>query len=500
MAGGLAADESAGEFTPTACLRQVSVDPDRRSVYPLIPNQTVAIGRDPVCQMVVDAIQYTTVSRRHAEIRPVTTLDTAMGAKWWLCDLNSSNGTFINGKKLVGCQVLQLGDRIVLGQQGPEYLFELLSGGWTDAGAHLADRSMNPASLSEVPNVSMGVPQTIDPRSLDPRTSDLRTSDSLTSDSQAMLRQDDHRVTMTQLFPIFSTGLEITRKAYILPALVTITAVVSLFLVVGQPVWFNGILAGYLGLAAYYRVYQLCGKPKVWWVLLATGLATVLLLRSPVFLLFIKVFRQVLPGAIPKPNESINVINMFFGAGLMEELLKALPLFGICLIGWGRSPRWRDRYGIREPLDGILLGAASAMGFTLLETLGQYVPEMIQNTTLQAGIGLADGSQTQGLQLLIARLLGSVAGHMAYSGYFGYAIGLCVLKPDRIWLTLLSGYLTAAVLHTLWNSVGGLPIVGPFALAAIGLLSYALLAAAILKARTLSPTRDRNFATRLGNS
>ena len=117
---------------------------------------------------------------------------------------------------------------------------------------------------------------------------------------------------------------------------------------------------------------------------------------------------------------------------------------------------------------------------------------------LQAGIGVPE-AQTQGLQLLIARLLGSIAGHMAYSGYFGYAIGLCVLKPDRIWLTLLSGYLTAATLHTLWNSVGGLPIVGPSALAATGLLSYALLAAAILKARTLSPNRDRNFATRLGN-
>lgn len=468
------------EFTPIASLRQVSEEADRRSVYPLIPYQTVSIGRDPLCEMSIDAIRYTTVSRRHAEIRPVTTVDGAMGARWWLCDLNSSNGTFINEQKLVGCQVLQPGDRIVLGQQGPEYVFELLQGDGVTSGVSNERVSNNSAhSATEgsrlVPNMR-SLRQTAEPK----RTLEM-----------------DDRVTMTQLFPIFSTGLDITRKAYILPALVTITAVVAMFLVVGQPIWFNGILAGYLGLAAYYLVYQLCGKSKVWWVLLATGLMTVFLLRSPVFLLFVKVFREVLPGAMPKANEPINVMNMFFGAGLMEELIKALPLFFICLLGLGRSTQWRDRYGIREPLDGILFGTASAMGFTLLETMGQYVPE-IQNMALQAGIGVPD-AQTQGLQLLIARLLGSIAGHMAYSGYFGYAIGLCVLKPDRIWLTLLSGYLTAATLHTLWNSVGGLPIVGPFALASIGLLSYALLAAAILKARTLSPNRDRNFATRLGN-
>ena len=477
------------EFTPIASLRQVSKDVDRRSVYPLIPYQTVSIGRDPLCELSIDAIQYTTVSRRHAEIRPVTTVDADTGARWWLCDLNSSNGTFINEQKLVGCQVLQPGDRIVLGQQGPEYVFELLQTdvqtvkrGTQESGLLGVSQDSADVETGSATEGSRWVPDT---RSLRPTAQPKRSIES------------DDRVTMTQLFPIFSTGLDITRKAYILPALVTITAVVAMFLVVGQPIWFNGILAGYLGLAAYYRVYQLCGKSKVWWVLLATGLMTVFLLRSPVFLLFVKVFREVLPGAMPKANESINVMNMFFGAGLMEELIKALPLFFICLLGVGRSDRWRDRYGIREPLDGILFGTASAMGFTLLETMGQYVPE-IQNMALQAGIGVPD-AQTQGLQLLIARLLGSIAGHMAYSGYFGYAIGLCVLKPDRIWLTLLSGYLTAATLHTLWNSVGGLPIVGPFALAATGLLSYALLAAAILKARTLSPNRDRNFATRLGN-
>jgi RsiW-degrading membrane proteinase PrsW (M82 family) len=95
--------------------------------------------------------------------------------------------------------------------------------------------------------------------------------------------------------------------------------------------------------------------------------------------------------------------------------------------------------------------------------------------------------------LLIPRILGSVAGHMAYSGYFGYFIGLSVLKPRSFWQILGVGYLSAAGLHALWNATGFL---SSLVLAVVGVLSYAFLAAAILKARALSPTREHNFATR----
>ena len=99
----------------------------------------------------------------------------------------------------------------------------------------------------------------------------------------------------------------------------------------------------------------------------------------------------------------------------MEELLKALPVLGAMLLGNLLKNPWRDRVGVWEPLDGILLGSASAVGFTLLETLGQHVPNIIQNVTLQAG---SDAGQLVGLQLLIPRILGLAAGHMAYSGYW----------------------------------------------------------------------------------
>ena len=454
-----------------ASLRQIEPeDHPTAFVYALVSGFSAAMGRDLDCQISVDPLVYGAVSRRHAEIRPVTTL--GMESRWWVCDLNSSNGTFVNGQRLVGCQILQDGDQIVLGQNGPEYRFDQVS-----------QESPFPGNKGLTPiagNSSFKRP--VSSQSCKENYADVIKSS-----------EDPDRVTLTQLLPIFSTGLDIRRKAYILPALVTIVTVVSLFFTVGNQRSFNGVLAAYLGLAAYYGVYQLCGKPKPWWVVLLVGLSTVGLILSPIFLVFVKVFRSVLPGQI-SPHD-VNLINMFFGAGLMEELLKALPLLVLALIGLSRSTRWRDRYGIREPLDGILFGTASAMGFTLLETMGQYVPAIIQNTTLQVG---ADASEAQGLQILIARLLGSIAGHMAYSGYFGYAIGLAVLKPRGAALTLLVGYLTAAVLHTMWNSVGGIPLIGPFALATIGLLSYALLGAAILKARSLSPSREKNFATRLG--
>ncbi len=453
-----------------ASLRQIEKDDGQStpSIYTLVQSQSFTIGRDLDCQISVDPLVYTAVSRRHAEIRPVTTTSGNLEANslWWVCDLNSSNGTFVNGQRLVGCQVLQDGDRIVLGQQGPAFSFEQIQ---------QEIFTPNPRDIPDAPpplEVASRFKSAID---------DVVTS------------AETDRVTLTQLLPIFSTGLEIRRKAYILPALVTIVAVVSLFVVVGNPPWFNGILATYLGLAAYYRVYQLCGKKKAWWILVLMGGATIALIQSPIFVLFTTMFRQILPGQVSS-TAPMSLLNMFFGAGLMEELLKALPLLVLAFIGLGRSDRWRDRYGIREPLDGILLGTASAMGFTLLETVGQYVPGIV----LSASALGADASQAQGLQILIARLLGSVAGHMAYSGYFGYAIGLAVLKPRGAGLTILVGWLTAAVLHTMWNSVGGLPLVGPFALATIGLLSYALLGAAILKARSLSPSREKNFATRLG--
>ena len=444
-----------GEISPIACLRQLSIGNAadlKLQIHSLSIEDITAIGRDPRCQIVVDPALFASVSRRHAEVRPADRAEEERPT-WWLCDLNSSNGTYLNGQRLRGCQLLRSGDRVTLGNDGPEYIFE-----------YLEDFNRQVSAVTER-SAMVPIPNIADP------------------------------VTLTQLFPIVSTGRDLTRKAFLVPSVITIAFVVSLFVAVGQPLLFNRLLAGYIALVGFYFVYQLCGKRKPWWVMVLAAMGTYFLLRSPALPLFVELFRNILPGQVPTPGASIHpvtlLVRMFFGAGLMEELLKALPLAVLFLTGRFLPAPWSDRIGIWEPLDGILLGAASAVGFTLVETLGQYVPDMIQTTALQIGTGW---DQLRGLQVLIPRLLGAISGHMAYSGYFGYFIGLAVLKPRQNWLILLIGYLTASGLHALWNVMGS---VSEILLALVGMLSYAFLAAAILKARSLSPTRSQNFATRL---
>ena len=71
---------------------------------------------------------YKKVSGRHAEIQPVSSISSSVQS-WQICDLNSTNGTYINGQKIKGCQVLQPGDRITLAyptssEKAPEFTFE----------------------------------------------------------------------------------------------------------------------------------------------------------------------------------------------------------------------------------------------------------------------------------------------------------------------------------------------------------------------------------------
>src|SRR5271155_4611511 len=101
MAGQGAGDKIAGD---SGSSRLVSIGTTPRREYSL-NKPTIAIGSHPSNDVVLDD---TTVSRRHATI-------TRKAGSYELADLGSTNGTFVNGRRLVNPIALKPGDEIKFG-------------------------------------------------------------------------------------------------------------------------------------------------------------------------------------------------------------------------------------------------------------------------------------------------------------------------------------------------------------------------------------------------
>ena len=78
--------------------------PDLGNTYPLPVGEPQLIGRSSESLPLTDP----TVSRRHAELTPDDD-------KWFLRDLDSANGTFLNGRRLVDRVALRQGDEVGCG-------------------------------------------------------------------------------------------------------------------------------------------------------------------------------------------------------------------------------------------------------------------------------------------------------------------------------------------------------------------------------------------------
>jgi len=79
----------------------------------------IGIGRHPMSDLRFDAEKDIDASTRHAAI-------VKTGDDWQLRDLNSTNGTFVNGEKLAGDRTLKDGDVMRFGHHGPEVSFHVM--------------------------------------------------------------------------------------------------------------------------------------------------------------------------------------------------------------------------------------------------------------------------------------------------------------------------------------------------------------------------------------
>jgi hypothetical protein len=99
--------------------------PTPGAVFPLEGDQLI-IGRDAVNAVAINDAE---VSRKHTRL-------TFQGGKYVIEDLGSTNGTFVNGQRLVSSTVLKPGDVVSLGEQ-IVLMYEGLS---SDAGATMIGR------------------------------------------------------------------------------------------------------------------------------------------------------------------------------------------------------------------------------------------------------------------------------------------------------------------------------------------------------------------------
>jgi RsiW-degrading membrane proteinase PrsW (M82 family) len=401
-----------------------TLESDRPGVtaVPLAAGSSVTFGRDDTCDVVFDT-SFAGISRKHA-----TVFADAAGLR--VTDLGSSNGTYINGSRIGGTRPLQAGDRLALSDDVTFTVRKI-------------------AAQAKI--VRPGGAVTASPR--------------LVSDLLPFLSRSDKGTSL---------------RRYLFPAILIAFGIVLLFITGASPNQdtFLYVLAGFLGIGALVIVDALANHPRAWWILGLSALATACVLlwpNSPIVAFDFYIFRHVLPGA-PTPDAPPSLhsfISYFFGAGCAEELLKALPVLIAAFLLRKRG------FG---PLDGLMIGAASGLGFTLVETLLEYVPDAVAHANQVNG---AIAGAFVGVELEIPRLLGAITGHMAWAGYVGYAIGAAARTPDpgRRWQLVLGAYFVAALLHAAWDTVD---LGGPVTVAistAIGVVSFLLLASAASRGR-----------------
>lgn len=161
--------------------------------------------------------------------------------------------------------------------------------------------------------------------------------------------------------------------------------------------------------------------------------------------------------------------------GLIEESAKLIVPLVFYFLG---------RY--RSEAAGIVLGVATAAGFAGLETMGYGFVTLLQS---KANLGALD-------EVLILRGLTSPAGHLAWTGLVAAVLWRERLRAGRPTVNgrVLGAFLTAVVLHALWDTVAGVegsgavgPLVGWLLSLLVAIASLVLLIRRVREARRASP-------------
>jgi RsiW-degrading membrane proteinase PrsW (M82 family) len=131
----------------------------------------------------------------------------------------------------------------------------------------------------------------------------------------------------------------------------------------------------------------------------------------------------------------------FVIVGPVEEFVKLLAV---------RLYAFRDER-FDAVIDGAVYGAMAGLGFATIEN-ALYI---VQNTEAVSGTlqAFSEGSGIAAVRALAG------PGHVIYSAFAGYYLGLAKFNPDDAGPIVLKGLLIAAVIHASYNTLAG-PVTG----------------------------------------
>ncbi|MUW14809.1 PrsW family intramembrane metalloprotease [Halorubrum sp. CBA1125] len=191
-----------------------------------------------------------------------------------------------------------------------------------------------------------------------------------------------------------------------------------------------------LGLAAYVYVSDVTtGEPLS--LLVATFLLSILTAT------FAAVLNSVAQPFF-QPFGFLGMVVFFFViVGPIEETVK---LLAVRLYAYTD-----DRFD--AVIDGAVYGAIAGLGFAVIENL-VYIAQSVELADLTLGIAaLGAGDGITALRALAG------PGHVVYSAYAGYYLGLAKFNPGDRGPIVVKGLVLAALIHALYNTLVG-PITG----------------------------------------
>ena len=188
-----------------------------------------------------------------------------------------------------------------------------------------------------------------------------------------------------------------------------------------------------LALAAYvYRSDITSGEPIH--LLVATFLLGVLTA------MFAAVINDVTGVAFEGLGFLGTVAFFYLVVGPVEETVK---LLAVRLYAFGDD-------SFNSVLDGAVYGAMAGLGFAFIEN-ALYISKAVDVATLDMGLGLVG----MGGGITFSRALAG-PGHVIYSAFAGYYLGLAKFNPDDRGPIVIKGLIIAALIHATYNTTIGI--------------------------------------------